>query len=78
MVDVILEAARCDACGQFMPAPEDGQWRFAKSGKVHDTFAEAAESADSLNRRDNGFEYRAVVDDLGRARIASRRRTASE
>lgn len=78
MVETILEPARCDGCGQFMPAPDDGQWRYAKSGKVHDTFAEAAEAADSLNRRDSGFEYRAVVDDVGRARIASRRRPASE
>jgi len=74
MLEVILEPEACPTCGQHFPTPDDGQWRFAKSGKVYDELAHATYSAMSLNQRGGSFEFKAVLDSEGRARVASRRR----
>lgn len=74
MVDLILEPETCSHCGQKLPAPADGKWRYAKSGKLHETEGEAEKAVKALNARDLGFEFRVVVDAEDRIRIASRRK----
>lgn len=74
MVDVILEPERCQHCGQPLPAPRDGRWRYAKSGKTFETAEQATEAAKAAGAKLDGWEFRAVVDERGRHRIASRRK----
>lgn len=75
-MDQVIEYETCPSCGQRLPAPEDGRWRFAKSGKTYPTAEAAQEQAVQLNRSGSSqrFEFRAVTDAEGRHRIASRRR----
>lgn len=73
MTDVILEPERCSTCGQFVPSPADGRWRFAKSGTVFETMDDALQAAEALNIKNDRFEFTAATDAEGRYRIASRR-----
>ena len=73
MVDSIVEQATCTSCGQDVPAPLDGQWRWARGGKVHDSLEVAEMRCADLRRQGRKFEYRAALDEQGRARIATRR-----
>jgi hypothetical protein len=80
MVEVILDPETCPACGGDVPAPADGRWRFARGHKFYDSM-EAAEAKIAMfaDRTDNlrRFEFRAVLDNAGNVRIASRRRLDS-
>lgn len=69
----VIERELCPGCGQLSPVPRDGRWRYAKSGKVHESMEVATQAADHLTKRNTGWEYRAVVDGEGKVRIASRR-----
>lgn len=75
----ILEPEVCPTCGHGGPVPHDGQWRWAKSGRVFSTLEHAQEVAAGLNgkHRSGAFEFRAELDAQGRPRIASRRKAAS-
>lgn len=75
MVDVILEQENCPSCGQEVPAPADGQWRWARGAKDHGSIEAAERVIRSLKSNDR-FEFRAAVDGQGRVRIASRRKPA--
>jgi hypothetical protein len=73
--DEILEPSSCESCGQEIPAPPDGKWRFARGAKVYDSLAIAeVRAGDLTRRRESKFDFRAVTDRSGRVRIASRRR----
>lgn len=70
----IIEQENCPHCGQELPAPTDGRWRWARGGKVHDSLDAATTRADRLNAQSKGFEFRAELDARGMPRIASRRK----
>ncbi len=73
MVELILEPGKCQHCGQDVPAPVDGQWRYARGGKVHESLEHAEMRCAQLRRQGRKLEYRAVLDEHGRPRIATRR-----
>lgn len=72
----VVEYETCPTCSQRLPAPRDGRWRFAKSGKTYPTAQEAQEAAERLNRSGTGkrFDFAGVTDAQGQHRVASRRR----
>jgi hypothetical protein len=76
MEQEIVDYDRCPTCGQVQQAPVDGRWRWASSGKVFASLAEAGAHAVRLNKGPNAasHEFMAAVDGQGQARIASRRR----
>lgn len=78
MEDQILDPASCPTCGSDIPAPADGQWRWARGGKVHDSLAVAEARCRDLAAQGRPFEYRALLDQAGRARIATRRKVNPE
>jgi hypothetical protein len=69
-----MDDLRCPTCGHNVPAPNDGRWRFARGGKVHESVEIAETRCESLRKRSPEFEYRAVAVEGG-ARIATRRRS---
>ncbi len=76
MVDAIMDPLSCPVCDQHLPSPDDGQWRWAKSGKVFDSEKTANDAVEALNSRNEKWEFRAATDAEGRVRIASRRRAS--
>jgi len=74
MTDEILEPSSCPSCGQEVPAPADGRWRWARGGKVHESLEVAELRCRDLARQGRPFEYRAALDAQGRPRIATRRK----
>lgn len=69
----VTEQGNCAHCGQELPAPSDGKWRWARGGKVHDSLDVATQRAAQLTARSKTFEFCALLDGQGRPRIASRR-----
>lgn len=75
MTETILDPATCDSCGQALPSPDDGQWRWARGRRIYPDMATAQERAQALNsqRRISSHEFKAAIDAGGDIRIASRR-----
>lgn len=75
----IIDYDRCASCGQVIAAPLDGRWRWAASGKVFSSLAEAQSHAGRLGAGPGGrhHEYIGALDADGRPRIATRRKVAS-
>jgi len=78
MVDVIREPEQCPTCGQNLPTPADGRWRWARGSRVYKSIDAARARARHLRTLNPGYEFRAALDEQGRPRIASRRKLPSK
>lgn len=69
----VIERETCPGCGQPLPVPDDGRWRYSPSGKTFESIEVAEARIRSLTQK--AYEFAALVDSEGRIRIASRRRS---
>lgn len=73
MTDDVIEPERCEHCGGWLPIPVDGRWRFMRGGKTFRTPERCQARCEELRLANHGrVEFRPVVDDRGKLRIASR------